>query len=171
MPLGSSLVSLEVADPAGNTAGDDMRVTVEDTAAPTASAGVERVAMNGDWDDVRIQASCSDACDPGVTLEALFDGATVAHGDVVQVQGFVDASAAPLLTVRCVDASGNTAEATAPAPARDPVVDEPDDRWSRWLEIKRRWRERIDRWFDRLERLRAKLRRRSHSHWRGWGWR
>ena len=171
MPLGSSLVSLEVADPAGNTAGDDMRVTVEDTAAPTASAGVERVAMNGDWDDVRIQASCSDACDPGVTLEALFDGATVAHGDVVQVQGFVDASAAPLLTVRCVDASGNTAEATAPAPARDPVVDEPDDRWSRWLEIKRRWRERIDRWFDRLQRLRAKLRRRSHSHWRGWGWR
>ncbi|MGI9592068.1 MAG: choice-of-anchor Q domain-containing protein [Myxococcota bacterium] len=172
MPLGSALVSLEVADPAANTAADALMVTVEDNTAPTASAAVERVAMNGDWDDVRIQASCSDLCDPSVTLEALFDGATVADGDVVQVQGFVDASAAPLLTVRCVDASGHSAEATAPAPARDPVVEEPeDDRWSRWQEIKRRWRERFERWWDRLERVRAKLRRRSHSHWRGWGWR
>jgi len=141
MPLGTATVGLQVADAAGNVGSDELQVTVEDTAAPTASAGLERIAMNGDLDDVKVQASCSDVCDGSVVTEALFNGASVADGDVVQIQGFEDASTAPVLTVRCVDASGNTAEATAAAPARDPVVVEPprDSRWERWQAYKARW--------------------------------
>jgi hypothetical protein len=167
MPLGSSMVDLAVADPAGNTGSDSLTVTVTDSGAPAASAGVERVAMNGDWDDVRIQASCSDACDPGVLMEAIFDGVTVADGDVVQVLGFEDASAAPMLTVTCSDASGNGAEATAAAPARDPVVVEPpDDRRDRWKKHWQRWKKRAR---DHWDRIRDGIRSMVGRMLRSWG--
>jgi hypothetical protein len=153
MPVGSSAVSLEVADPAGNTASDSVQLTVEDTATPTATAGLERIAMNGAWDDLRVQAGCSDVCDAGVVAEAVFDGISVSDGETVQVRGFEDAGAAPVLTVRCVDASGNAAEATAAAPVREPVVKEepkPKSPFEQMMDRLRSFWKKVQSWLSML---------------------
>jgi hypothetical protein len=162
VPPGGASVALEVTDVSGQSAGDSLHVAVNDTSPPTASASLERVGMNGDWDDVRVQAACSDVCDPGVVMEAFFDGMTVADGATVQVKGFEDASQAPMLTVRCLDAAGNTAEASAAAPVREPVVEEPprESRWSRWAKHREMFRERMH-WFR--ERVRHTIRMAWHS--------
>jgi hypothetical protein len=165
MSLGSARVTLEVTDAAGQTDADDLMVTVEDTTPPTASAGLERASMHGEWDDVRVEAACSDVCDSAVAVAAVFDGLTVRDGDLVQVRGFQDSSAAPQLTVRCVDGWGNVAEASAAAPAREPVVEPParESRWDRW---RRSMREHWDSWRSRWQPRRARMHRLVGMLWR-----
>ena len=151
MPVGSSAISLEVTDPAGQTGTDTLQMIVEDTTAPAAAAGLDRTRMDGEWDDLVVQAGCKDVCDPAATVEATFDGISVTDGETVQVRAFYqeDVASAPMLTVRCTDASGNSTEATAAAPFREePVLKRQPRNPERAAKLKQMWRRYWANWKD-----------------------
>ncbi len=144
LPLGTHTITLTVDDGNGGTDSDTVEVVVDDTTPPDAQA--ELVPVKGGDDDqrLRVQFSCSDDCDPNVKTKAWLKAGKkkipVENGQEIEFErdgeveidnedGVLEIEAPFLhLIVECEDASGNTSEAVAEAPAGgDDDGDDDDD--------------------------------------------
>jgi DNA-binding beta-propeller fold protein YncE len=145
LPLGVSLVTLEVDDGSGGTGADEVEVRVEDTTPPEVTASLERLrgrSRRADRDDddererwggkghrYRVRFACADACDPAPLALATVDGVPVPDGGIYRPPRDRRSDRdrrgrgrpSPLvLSVTCSDASGNAAVAEATAPRARP---------------------------------------------------
>ena len=130
--LGPFDITLVVNDGTVDGEPDTLTITVVDTTAPVVTAALVPVGEGDDDDDLfRVEFSCSDTCDdnPAVTF-ATINGVPVSNGQLVELEleddeeqevgeedGVLEIEAPSfLLTVECVDASGNVGTATATPP-------------------------------------------------------
>jgi hypothetical protein len=119
LPLGVSSVTLEVTDAAGSTAQDSLDLGVHDTTAPSVKAWLEASRGKGSKRHLRVHFQCSDVCDGSPTAIATWNGEPVVDGQEVRSRKSKRGAAEPALEVRCSDAAGNEATATATAPVVD----------------------------------------------------